>query len=656
MSEVSMSRKPGKLTAVRCAVSAVYLVLFCVLMYSSIHFNEFYLMQAVILSSIALFTFTLLWLPGSFSRPFRIVCCMLLPAAAFLLTESMTHVVWDTMEWDAVLLNLVFYYLLSLFLFFLTGRTSVALCILLLFTVIIGLANYFVILFRSSPILPWDLLSIGTAASVADGYTYSITWLVAQLCGGLLFCLVLACRCDLRFVRLSPGWLTGLLRAALCALLLIPSALYVRYLYQPDIAEKTSLDNTLFTPGYMFRRNGFFVAFIMDSRYLQVDMPEGYDKAYAEALLDSYPAQTELPEELPNVVVIMDECFSDPAVNGSFDVNQDYMPFVRRLMEGAEDVISGELLVSVLGGNTANTEFEYLTGNSMAFLPAGSVAYQQYLIHYASSYVSSLRDLGYRTVAMHPYNASGWNRVKVYDMMGFDSFLSLKNFKNNQKLRKYVSDASDFAEVLSVLQEMPDQPSFIFNVTMQNHSPFGTDYEDFHPDVEAVFSNTKSTKILNNYLSLMKETDTALQAFLEELATLDRPTVVVFFGDHQPNDIVVKPIFKEHGLDIDNQTLEQAQKRRIVPFFVWANYDIPEASDQLYSSSCLSAVTMEAAGLPLTSYQRFLKEMSSVIPGINPLGFMRPDGSFHTLAEASDEEARWIQDYQILQYYYLFDQ
>ena len=88
--------------------------------------------------------------------------------------------------------------------------------------------------------------------------------------------------------------------------------------------------------------------------------------------------------------------------------------FLLRLLDKSR--VIGHLYVSVLGGNTANSEFEYLTGDSMAFLPSGSIPYQQYLNKYALSIVSHMKELGYSTTAMHPYNASGWNRSSVYEL------------------------------------------------------------------------------------------------------------------------------------------------------------------------------------------------------------------------------------------------
>ena len=65
-------------------------------------------------------------------------------------------------------------------------------------------------------------------------------------------------------------------------------------------------------------------------------------------------------------------------MSGDFETNEDYMPFLHSL-EGKENTITGDLLVSTFGGGTATTEFEVLTGDTAAFLPYGSSPYQMYV-------------------------------------------------------------------------------------------------------------------------------------------------------------------------------------------------------------------------------------------------------------------------------------
>ena len=129
----------------------VFLALFAICIGMACFFNGFSLPNLLILIAIAIVSMAIYVLPISLHPVVKAVITIILPTAAFFLLESMTHVVWETMEIDAVLLNLVFYYLFFLFFFFVSGSTKISLDILLIFTMIVGLANYFVILFRSSP-------------------------------------------------------------------------------------------------------------------------------------------------------------------------------------------------------------------------------------------------------------------------------------------------------------------------------------------------------------------------------------------------------------------------------------------------------------------------------------------------------------------------
>ena len=207
--------------------------------------------------------------------------------------------------------------------------------------------------------------------------------------------------------------------------------------------------------------------------------------AKVEEILEPYIEADEQREEgasRPNIIVIMNEAFSDPAVLGEFETNVDYMPFIRGL---TENTVKGGLMVSVKGGNTANSEYEFLTGNSMAFLPSGSVPYQQYIRGEMPTVASQLKNLGYETFAMHPYRANGWNRKKVYEYFGFDTSYFKESFTDAPILREYTTDLATYQKIVDIYtSKTPGQPMFVFDVTMQNHSSYSKEYENFKPDVE----------------------------------------------------------------------------------------------------------------------------------------------------------------------------
>lgn len=543
-------------------------------------------------------------------------------------------------------LNIAFYYWLFLFVFFIAGRTSISMAICVSAIAIIGVGNYFVVMFRSNPIVPWDIYSFETAMSVADNYVFSVDWALAEHIAMFILMLIVGVRTN---IRLNKKILRPILTVAMC----IPAYFYISYLWQDNLERNTGLNDTLFNAKYMHSKDGFFVSFILDIHFLQIEEPKNYSDEYALSLLNEQEVEkVETPEELPDIIAIMDETFSDPAVLGEFETNKDYMPFVHSILRGeVANTISGYADVSVLGGNTANSEFEFLTGNSMAFFPNGSVPYLQYIRDGISTIVPQLEEYGYTTYGTHPYRAKGWNREFIYDLMGFDYRYFQGSFPFEDKLRNYVSDEADFKSILE-WRNNTEGPFFMFNVTMQNHSNYGGDFDNFDPQIVAKFKNTYSNKYLNKYLSLMYETDQDVASLLSELSQSDRKTIVVFWGDHQPNDYVVRPIYKEYGLDFDNQTYEQQQQRQKTPFFIWANYDIQEQTNVEISLNYLNILLFETAGLQLDEYQTFRKNLwQGQIPMMNAVGYRNDNGDLVEYDDAPEEIQNLLNEYQNIQYY-----
>ena len=581
-----------------------------------------------------------------------LIMLFIAPAVTFYLLEWYTHNPFETMKATPQVLNLIMFELLALLLFAVFGKLHVALMTETLFFGIYGLANYFVLNFRSVPIQPWDLLSIGTAASVAGNYDYTLDRQALLVVLGFILLLILEYFC--RFTLKKGTWK---LRLPMAATLVVMLGAFGLMFHSDEIVEqKLRLYNKLFTPTTISYKNGTALAFVMELRYMSVDKPAGYDADAAaqelaaleeESMSEPAMAAASDGEELPNIIVIMDEAFSDPAILGDFTVNQDYMLFVHSLLEGTENTVSGWLNVSVLGGNTANTEFEYLTGNTMAFLPQGSIPYQQYINESAPSLASHLASLGYQTVAMHPYNASGWDRDTVYPAMGFSEMYFLPDFENPHKVRNYVSDQSDFEKIIEIYENKGDSPLFLFNVTMQNHSSYTESFDNFDPQIEV----EGGSQTLNNYLSLLSLSDEALSELIAYFEGQEEDTVIVFFGDHQTTNSVIEPILKQNGKSSSTLTEEEQADRYKVPFFIWANFDIEEETGVETSANYLGAKTLEAAGVPMDGYFTYLSGLSETVPVISANHVTLADGTFTN----ADDQAELLSDYKGYQYYRLFD-
>lgn len=602
---------------------------------------------------------------------------IMIPVLNFWLLEWFSHDPFQTMKPYVQWLNVALFWFSALFLFGLTGRVSRALGIQTAFCAVYGLANYFVLEFRGAPIQPWDILSIGTAASVADNYEYRLDKDALTALIGLL--VLLAAEFFLRADFYGPFKSRRALkkeaaagsapkadtpertpakrrrviivRTALCLVTGLLCFGYTKMLHNEDfVQKKLRLYDKLFTPTTIQFKNGTVTAFLMELQYMSVEKPSGYNEKDAREALASYETAG-TPANTPNIIVVMNEAFSDPAVLGGFTTNEDYMPFVHSLLRGAEDTVSGLLNVSVKGGNTANTEFEYLTGNSMAFLPYGSIPYQQYIKNETPSMASWLSGFGYRTVAMHPYRAAGWDRNKVYPLMGFDEMYFQEFYKDSGVIRKYVSDEADYEKIIQIYeQKEPGEPLFLFNVTMQNHSSYNdwADYDNFSPDITVDGSDSE---VLSAYLSLMKLSDQATERLVDYFAKEEEDTVIVFFGDHQPTDSVVNPVLKLNGTSSSSLSAEEEALRYQVPFFIWANYDIEEESGLNISANYLASRTLDAAGLPKPGYFSFLSELEKQAPVISANHVSLSDGTF----SSADDQDELLREYKTFQYHQLFD-
>lgn len=632
-------------TKPRLIKAAILLLCFGILIGMAWYYSEFSAKDCAILVGICVLTLAIYMIDMPVHPVIRILFALVIPLGCFYTFETLTHQM-STMIELAKRLNIAFYYWLFLFVFFIAGRTSISMAICVAAIAIIGVGNYFVVMFRSNPIVPWDIYSFETAMSVADNYVFSVDWALAEHIAMFILMLIVGVRTN---IRLNKKILRPILTVAMC----IPAYFYISYLWQDNLERNTGLNDTLFNAKYMHSKDGFFVSFILDIHFLQIEEPKNYSDEYALSLLNEQEVEkVETPEELPDIIAIMDETFSDPAVLGEFETNKDYMPFVHSILRGeVANTISGYTDVSVLGGNTANSEFEFLTGNSMAFFPNGSVPYLQYIRDGISTIVPQLEEYGYTTYGTHPYRAKGWNREFIYDLMGFDYRYFQGSFPFEDKLRNYVSDEADFKSILE-WRNNTEGPFFMFNVTMQNHSNYGGDFDNFDPQIVAKFKNTSSNKYLNKYLSLMYETDQDVASLLSELSQSDRKTIVVFWGDHQPNDYVVRPIYKEYGLDFDNQTYEQQQQRQKTPFFIWANYDIQEQTNVEISLNYLNILLFETAGLQLDEYQTFRKNLwQGQIPMMNAVGYRNDDGDLVEYDDAPEEIQNLLNEYQNIQYY-----
>ncbi len=596
---------------------------------------------------------------------------LILPFISLWALENYSHVLTD-LTIPILVLNLIFFYLIYGLGALLFGSVRVGFSAATLIPMLFGLANYFVVAFRGTPIVPWDLLSLGTAVSVADNYEFTLSWKACFSLMAFLWMILISSKSTVRFRR-KPVRFIGAFAAALLL------CIYTGEIQKSSVQSFFGMDTTLFTLNVLYRNNGVAAAFLGNLRFLNIEQPEGYSAKKVAALEEEIENSENLSDETkadgtdadmtetgaaaaettaadseqyPNVVVIMDEAFSDLSVWGDFETSEEVMPFFKSLQKEA---VGGEVYVSVKGGNTANTEFEFLTGDTMGFLPTGSVPYQQYINSETPSLASRLKNLGYSTLAIHPYNRSGWDRDTVYEQFGFDEFLDKDSFDNPYRLRGYISDKSAFEKIIEQFSIKADgEKQFIFEVTMQNHGGYSKESPgfDIYLTLPEVTSKTTSVTATEKYLTLINQTDRALEELITYFEQQEEPVIVLLFGDHQPSDYITNTVQRICGVS-SGDSLEDLEQGYRVPFVMWSNYGLEHQYYDGISVNYLSTILMENAGIPLTGYQTFLKQLMQEYPIVNGLVYQDAEGTFHSYEEDSDEES--LNDYQMLQYSHLVD-
>ncbi len=576
----------------------------------------------------------------------RWIVTALLPFSAFLTVEFLTHDPFE-IKWKIIVLNLVVYYLIAVFFAVLTRRTAVGVSVCAVVPIIFGVISYYTIVFRSSPLFPWDLASAGTAATVVSAYRIELAMKVVF---AFAMCILTIEIAQFFGVRLKLGkWYV---RAAATVLALCALGGSVLYLQTDDAIDRFGLYPYLFTPGTLYKRNGFAVSFLMNLRYTTVEKPAGYSSAKAAEIAGEYESDPAAGDDLPNVIVIMNEALAEMKYLTDYETSEPYFPFIDSL---DKNTAKGKLHMSVIGGNTPNSEFEFLTGLSMAYLPQGSIPYQQFIKEDSPSLASQFGDLGYRTVAMHPYYASGWKRNEIYPRLGFGESYFLDTpgepfFKRGKKIRGYVSDETVVDRIIDIY-EYSDDPLFAFAVTMQNHGGYWDEYENFTPEITV--DGLENSFVVSSYMSLVRESDRAFEKLVRYFEGVGEKTVIVMFGDHQPGDAVANPLLKNSGEAFDPNDVKDMEKRYITPYIVWTNFDCDLEFSEDMSPGYLSAAVIDAAGIPETGAQKFLLDLSEKYRTVNARAFTDEDGELKPLSEYPRREA--LLEYAQMQYAYLFD-
>ena len=365
----------------------------------------------------------------------------------------------------------------------------------------------------------------------------------------------------------------------------------------------TIFPNNTFDLDESYNKNGKLIGLLKSIKIQNDTFAQGREKPteedknlkYKLPVIDEKPRQIN-PDNL-DVVIIQSETFFDiMKLNGkeNISISKDVTKNFRKYQS---EGIHGEVNVPVIGGMTCNSEFELLTGISARLFQKGSIVYTGYLKSETDSLAWRLKNSGYNTTAIHNYERDFWERDVKYPLLGFDEFISMESFKNPKKYDHWIADEEIFNKTIDVLDKKSGN-NLVFTVTVQNHAPFS--YKSQKDSVNVKGFSKQDTQSMKNYASGLYISDKALYNFMETIRKREKPTLVVFYGDHQPS--------YEHEYYKTMNYFKDENNRYKTDYFIWFNK--PNTLDPTIENTSLIALgnkVKEIIGLT-DDFDRFILE------------------------------------------------
>lgn len=529
----------------------------------------------------------------------------------------------------------IFNLLVLIFLYFviygITNKTKLSCIIVSVFIMIFSMINYFITGIRGIALTISDVYGIRTAANVSSAIKLHVdgNFVIAIILFLITIFIILKCcnfkekeRKSFRVMRFALGTV-----GIIC--------IYM----SESIVGNVGIWNI----NEAYENSGACLTIMKLIKDLKVNRPDNYSVDYVDEVLSYYTDDDKVDiMDLPNVIVIMNESFSDLEEVFDLNLSEDCIPNYHNIVKG-DNVVSGVMHSSKYGGGTANVEYEFLTQNTTAFLPAGAMPYQQYINKRVKQAIPThMNELGYNSYGIHSWYKSGYSRAKIYNLLEFNTSMFYEDMPNLELDQSgYASDSSTYEYVYDILRNKDkNERDFSFVVTVQNHLPYTNGSSDLTQYVEDDF-------YLNSYLQYLHRSDYALGGLIDFLENFDEDTVLLFFGDHQPNI----DLDKNYG---SNGKYSEEELLYVVPFFAWANYDIEKQEGIVTSTNYLQNILFDVAQIPKDAYTKYVADVRKDIPVITAQYYIDRDGNKYNVSDDSSPYYDKVKEYWNIVYYQMF--
>jgi len=401
-------------------------------------------------------------------------------------------------------------------------RRGFAFAIVCFLWTVLGLINFYVMSYRITPIALIDLFLFRSAVTIMTVYFTPLELIgifsaLGFLCYGIYRLYKATPKRPVRWPQVAGGFLC----------LVLFGGLFISYAPSAE-----AISDTYGNLSKAYNDLGFTYCFSTSVVDWGIREPEDYTETEVIKAEASLPAE-KTTGDVPNVIFLQLECFVDPDMFQDVTFDRVVTPNFKALKKAGS---TGILSVPVVGGGTANTEFEVLTGMSLSTFGAGDFPYMTVLLDQTlDSLAYQFKSLGLSASVLHNHTRSFYDRDEVYPNLGFDRYISVEDMENvTYTPTGWAKDDVLKEEILSVL-EASDSRDFIYTISVEGHGSYeGTEPEDR----EFTAYGDMEEELLDQwayYATTLSHTDAFLGELVSALRDYPEPVVLVVYGDHLPS-------------------------------------------------------------------------------------------------------------------------
>ena len=523
------------------------------------------------------------------------------------------------------------------------ARPKIWFCVWEVIFAVYSAAQYYITLFRGAPLKFSDIANIRSAMDIKSEYKLSVNFTI--VCVVLQTAAMLFLTIKTRLENRSRRQRLISLGSAVCV--------SAGFLLASGYSYDYGIDHRIIKLNFSGEedtatswRVGSLLMFYYDGVYNRVTEPEGYSTEKAEAILAQYPQESR-DVGTPIIIGILNESFADISHISPVETDRDFLSVWHSL---TENTIKGYVTVSPYGGYTCNSEYEFLTGNSMHFLPLGSAVFTNYLDSKQDSIVSAFNDMGFETTALTPCQPTLWSIGTAYEHLGFKyKYLEDHEILHSQPLYNgQPSDEAVYKRLIELVEQRDrSKGNFYWVTTMQNHAPFEEDVEG------GVTLSSPDSVEAERYINCIALSDKALGELIDYFKDYDEKVVIVMFGDHYAH---IEGLPEQlYGSSVTGLDAERYSLIHQTPYVIWSNRGLQTDIEGDISLNFLSAEMFRAAGLPLTSVQSELLSLRDKLPVVSSFGIKTGDGEWVSVNDEAGEYGDVLSEYETVQYYRMFD-